>query len=318
MKNWIDGCKNNQSQLYVERGFKMEFVNYPIDTSGDSLCGAHNRWIQPPQVAYFVSTVDSYGNVNVTPVTMGTCIANRYFSFTLSNLHVKEWDQDYNDFQDGVKQGYCNFRENPECVISYFGYDLLRESWIAAMPIPKGISEIDVMGLTPLPSKIVKPCGIQECPINLEARVLHTHKLGGKWVHYVCEVVHVAVHKDLVEKNNTGPYKGYGLMLIDPLLEVYIGKGGTPDADNVRLVYDRLDFNKIERCPEDVGCKNSWIGGFKEWINDEYARGKLTQDEVGRIFYLAEQWSVDRDPVQNGAVKAELTSLIKKAVAKIA
>jgi len=53
-------------------------------------------------------------------------------------------------------------------VISYFGNDLLRESWIAGMPIPSGISELDVAGLTPLPSKKVKPGGIAECPVNID------------------------------------------------------------------------------------------------------------------------------------------------------
>ena len=34
----------------------------------------------------------------------------------------------------------------------------------------------------------------------------------------------------------------YGMVTIDPLFEVIIGKGGRPETDNIRLVYDRLDF----------------------------------------------------------------------------
>lgn len=69
---------------------------------------------------------------------------------------------DSNDWKDGIKQGYANLREVLECVISYYGHDMVRESWIAGCPVPKGISEIDVMGCTQLPSKVFKPCGIAE------------------------------------------------------------------------------------------------------------------------------------------------------------
>jgi flavin reductase (DIM6/NTAB) family NADH-FMN oxidoreductase RutF len=292
-----------------------EYVSFKVEGS-DGLGGAHHRYIQPPQIGYFVTTVDKLGNINVTPVTMGTCIAHKYFSFTLSNLAVEEWDQEKYPFQDGVKQGYCNLSEVPECVISYYGYPLLRESWIAGMPVPKGISEIDVMGLTPLPSKIVKPCGIAECPINLEAKVLYVHKLGDRWMHYVCEVVQVTVHKELEEQNKSGPLAGYGVLNIDPVFEVLTGKGNTPETDNVRLVYDRLDLSKIERCPEDVGCKDYWIGSFKQWISDEQGRGKLTADEAERALELEGKWAANRDPVKNTEVKTELTALLKKAVAK--
>jgi flavin reductase (DIM6/NTAB) family NADH-FMN oxidoreductase RutF len=293
----------------------MEFVRYRLDQD-DSLGGAHNRYIQPPQVGYFVTTVDKMGNINVTPVTMGTCVAHKYFNFTLSNLFIEDWDQDKYPFQDGIKQGYCNLREVPECVISYYGYPLLRKSWIVGMPIPKGINEIEVANLTPLPSQIVKPCGIAECPINLEAKVLHVHKLGKKWVNYTLEVVHVTVHKDLDDKNKNGPMAGYGMTIIDPIFEVIVGKGGTAQTDNVRLVYDRLDFSKTERCPEDIGCKEHWIGNFKQWINDEQERGRFTAAEATRVFELESQWAADRDPVKNGTVKAELTALLKKAVSK--
>ena len=36
--------------------------------------GFNYRWIQPPQIAYLVSTIDEFGNNNVTPVTLGTCV----------------------------------------------------------------------------------------------------------------------------------------------------------------------------------------------------------------------------------------------------
>ena len=294
----------------------MEFVHYSCEDG--NLNGLHHRFIQPPQIAYFVTTCDRYGNMNTTPVTMGTGVAHNFFSFTLSNLHTNEaqWDLDKNDWQDGIKQGYANLREVPECVISYFGYDMLKESWIAGCPVPKGISEIDVMGCTPLPSQVVKPCGIQECPINLEAKVLHVHKLGKRWVNFIVEIVHGTVHKSLVEENEKGKLAGYGMLAMDPVFEVMIASGNTPETKNYRLYYDRLDFDKIERCPENIGYDADWIGTFENWVHDEVKHGHISQAEEQRALELKKLWEKDRNPVTNAAVKQELTALLRKAVGK--
>ena len=294
----------------------MELVRYTCE--GGSLGGLHHRFIQPPQIAYFVTTCDRYGNMNTTPVTMGTCIAHNFFSFTLSNLHTNEaqWDLDKNDWQDGIKQGYANLREVPECVISYYGHDMIPESWIAGCPVPKGISEIDVMGCTPLPSQHVKPVGIRECPINLEAKVLHVHKLGKRWVNFIVEIVGATVHKSLVEENEKGRLAGYGMLAIDPVFEVMIASGHTPETKNYRLYYDRLDFDKIERCPENIGYDADWIGTFEGWIHDEVGHGHITQAEEQRALELKKLWEKDRNPQTNAAVKQELTALLRKAVGK--
>lgn len=294
----------------------MELVRYTCE--GGSLGGLHHRFIQPPQIAYFVTTCDRYGNMNTTPVTMGTCIAHNFFSFTLSNLHTNEaqWDLDKNDWQDGIKQGYANLREVPECVISYYGHDMIPESWIAGCPVPKGISEIDVMGCTPLPSRHVKPVGIKECPINLEAKVLHVHKLGKRWVNFIVEIVGATVHKSLVDENEKGKLAGYGMLAIDPVFEVMIASGNTPETKNYRLYYDRLDFDKIERCPENIGYDADWIGTFEGWIHDEVGHGHITQAEEQRALELKKLWEKDRNPETNAAVKKELTALLRKAVGK--
>ena len=294
----------------------MEFIRYSCEDG--NLNGLHHRFIQPPQIAYFVTTCDKYGNMNTTPVTMGSQIGHNFFSFTLSNLHVgaDEWDLDGNDWKDGIKQGYANLREVPECVISYFGSSMIRESWIAGCPVPKGISEIDVMGCTPLPSQAVRPCGIAECPINLEAKVLHVHKLGARWTNFIVEIVAASVHRSLVRENETGPLAGYGVLAIDPVFEVRTGSGDTPETSACRLYYDRLDLSKIERCPEDVGCDEDWIGSFEGWLKSEVKHGHITDKELARAAELKKLWEADRDPVNNAAVRGELTALLRKAVGK--
>lgn len=271
------------------------------------------RWFQPPQIAYFVSTIDAYGNTNVTPVTMGTTVGGFYFAFTFSNLFVPDWDTEGEE-KPNVKHGYYNLKQHPECVISYIGHDLVRQSWIAGMPIPRGISELDVAGLTALPSRKVKPSGIKECAINLEAKVLSAQKLEPKWTLYVCKIVGVSVDSDFVARDQE-KWDSLGIMAIDPVFEVKTGKGHTPETQNVRLYYDRLDMSKIERCPEDVGCVDDWIGSFERWMDDEQTRGKLTEQQKQDILDLNRRWQANRDPQTNGVVRRELTERLKMVVA---
>ena len=150
------------------------------------------RWIQPPQIAYFVSTIDSKDNHNITPVTLGTCIGTsfprndrpgeHFFSFSLGNANLPD---EGNAIE--IRHGLLNLKEVPECVISFIPASLMRQSTMTGLPIPRGISEIEVSGLTVLPSQKVRPGGIAECPINLEATVFQKIHLGHYYTHYLSQ-----------------------------------------------------------------------------------------------------------------------------------
>ena len=62
----------------------MDLKYYDLESSQP---GHIKRWIQRPQISYFVTTIDGNDNVNSTPITMGTCVGPlRHFVFSLSNL----------------------------------------------------------------------------------------------------------------------------------------------------------------------------------------------------------------------------------------
>ncbi len=274
-------------------------------------CDMNYRWLQPPQIAYFVSTVDKYGNNNVTPVTLGTLVgattprngkpSEYYFTFSLGAVYIDE-----NDNILEPRQGHVNLQENPECVISYIGYDHYFESTVAGLPLPKGISEMEVAGLTPLPSKFVKPAGIKECAVNMEAKVISSQRIGSVYELYLCKIVAVSVDKDYAEKDKE---RGdFGILAIDPLFELHIkGEGEAPP----RLYYGRLDPEKVHITSDKVGCLNDWIGSFRKWMADEYTRGSISAEERDRLLELNSLWAKNRDPVENAAVKEELTSRLR-------
>jgi len=153
-------------------------------------------------------------------VTLGTCIGasfprdNRpgeyYFSFSLSCAKLPD---EGNTLE--IRHGLYNLEKVPECVISFIPAALMRQSTLTGLPIPRGISEIDVAGLSSLPSKKVRPSGIAECPINLEATVFQKIRLGHYYTHYLCKIIAVSVDEELLAKDRLG----FGSLEIDPLFE---------------------------------------------------------------------------------------------------
>jgi len=276
-------------------------------------CWLNYRYIQPPQIAYFVTTVDKLGNQNTTPVTLGTCIGaslprddqpgEYYFSFSLSHANLPDKGNVLE-----IRHGFYNLEKVPECVISFIPAKLMRQSTLSGLPIPRGISELEVAGLTPLPSRKIRPNGIAECPINLEATVFQKTRLGHYYTHYLCKVIAVSVDENLLSKDQSG----LGSLEIDPLFEVNIQRNSN---DQLRLYYGQMDRNKITRTADDVGCLKDWIGSFEQWMEDEVTRGRITNSERRDILDLNRLWQANHDPDTNGEIKRKLTERLRQIVA---
>jgi flavin reductase (DIM6/NTAB) family NADH-FMN oxidoreductase RutF len=274
--------------------------------------GMNYRWVQPPQIAYFVTTVDRLGNVNTTPATLGTCVSvdmepsscgNYYFTFSLGRSNLPNLP---------LRHGLVNLEKTPECVISFIGSHLVREAQVTCLPVPAGISEMEAAGLTPLPSRHVRPPGIRECGINLEARVEQKFNIGRYYRHYMCRIVGATIDEDLVKRDRTGSLHA-GILEIDPMLELTIlGSESSPP----RLYFIGLDRDSVRRMPDAFGSSRVWVGSFEDWMEDEEARGKLSAEERRKILALHAEWKSNPDPNANADVKRKLTEWLRSLVSK--
>ena len=277
--------------------------------NGDTM---NYRWLQPPQIAYFISTLDEYGNPNLTPVTLGTLNCAQYSRNGKPGSYFFSFSMGCNDLynKDDIilhRQGFENLQKGRQCVVSYVTHNVINESIVSCMPIPHGISEFDVAGLTPIKSSKVKPYSIKECPVNMECEVVETFDMDGYYKFFICRIVSVSVDKEYIDNDDAND--GRGIYAADPVFEVQISKIKNGAA---RLCYGRLDPQKLDFPGEDFGCLKDWVGTFEQWISDECTRGKITKEEQAHIMELNEKWNKNRDGKANAEVKAELTSLLKK------
>lgn len=259
--------------------------------------GFSHKWIQPPVACYFLCTEDKNGNANMAPISMGTAVwgeppeAGWYYTFAVQNS----------------RQTMVNIALNKECVLSYFPSALLKESAISALPIPRGISELDVCRLTPLPSKKVKPSGVAECPVNLEAKIIDKVQVAHTTI-FVAKIVGVHVWSSFIEADKANRYHP-GLFLTDLLFEVSITREGSP-----KLNYAKMDLKEVYRPQDDIGDKDHWIGDYSLWLNSEKERGRINDAEYDQLIELNQLWLANPDPNTNSAVKTELTNLLSEMI----
>ncbi len=262
-------------------------VSYP-----DS--GFTHRWIQPPVACYFVSSLDPDGNTNVAPISMGTAMwgeppdSGWYYSF---NVHNR-------------RNTRHNLMNSDECVICYYGSELMKESWITGLALPLGISELDVAKLTPLASVQVEPFGIKECPVNLECKIVNRIAISNNTL-FITKVVGAHVDESYKKADMANPFEP-GVAGIDLLFETSIT--GTPP----RLNYLKMDLNNYLRTDETLGDSKHWIGTFQTWMLSELERGRIDRSEYKELIDLNDQWMKNRNPIDNGEVKEKLTRKLKE------
>lgn len=280
------------AEIYADIEAKDKFDMGDILTKYEDY-GFSHRWIQTPVACYFINTYDQNGNLNSTPVSMGTAMWGEpaecgwYFCF---NMHNR-------------RQGRKNLMLTRECTVSYYTADLLTQSWIAGMPIPSGISEADVAKMTELPSRQVSVPGIAECVSNLEVKLVDTYPLSNNTL-FIGKVVGCSVQREALERDMAIEDEP-GLGGVDLLYECSI-TGKTP-----RLNYGRLDTAKRYRTADKLGDENRWIGNFITWMDSEEKRGRITADEHKKLLELNKAWGLNRDPKANKAVKDELTAMLR-------
>jgi len=125
--------------------------------------------ILAPRIAYIVTSVDKKGRVNAASFSNLTSVSTDPERLVLGVY--KPWDT--------IK----NIRATREFVVNVPSKDLVNEVWIcgdkyAGNPIPAGVDELKVAGLTEIPSEKVKPPRVAECPMHLECKVVWIKNVG--------------------------------------------------------------------------------------------------------------------------------------------
>jgi flavin reductase (DIM6/NTAB) family NADH-FMN oxidoreductase RutF len=157
---------------------------------------AHMLAAVAPRPIAFASTIDKDGNPNLSPYSFFNAFGSKPPTLIFSPARrVRD---------NTIKHTLENVYETMEVVINVVTYDMVQQASLASCEYPKGVSEFEKAGFTPVASKLVKPFRVKESPVQFECvvrQVIETGHEGGAGNLIICEIVLMHINENVLNEN---------------------------------------------------------------------------------------------------------------------
>ena len=149
-----------------------------------------------PRPIAFASTIDSNGNVNLSPFS--------YFNVFSSNPPILIFSPSRRVRDNTTKHTLENAMETKEVVINVVNFPIVEQMSKSSIEYEKGVNEFIETGLTQVKSLLVKPPRVLESPVSFECKVQDVVSLGesgGAGQLIIAKVVQIHIDKKFIDKN---------------------------------------------------------------------------------------------------------------------
>ena len=150
-----------------------------------------------PRPIAFASTIDSNGNVNLSPFS--------FFNVFSSNPPILIFSPARRVRDNTTKHTLQNAIETKEVVINTVDFSIVEQMSETSKEYDKGVNEFIETGLTEVPSIKVRPPRVLESPVSFECVVENIVSLGehgGAGQLVISKVIHIHVKKEYLNENN--------------------------------------------------------------------------------------------------------------------
>jgi flavin reductase (DIM6/NTAB) family NADH-FMN oxidoreductase RutF len=147
-----------------------------------------------PRPIAFASTIDSNGNVNLSPFS--------YFNVFSSNPPILIFSPSRRVRDNTTKHTLENAMETKEVVINVVNFPIVEQMSKSSVEYEKGVNEFIETGLTQVKSMQVKPPRVLESPISFECKVQDIISLGesgGAGQLIIAKVVQIHIDKKFID-----------------------------------------------------------------------------------------------------------------------
>jgi flavin reductase (DIM6/NTAB) family NADH-FMN oxidoreductase RutF len=147
-----------------------------------------------PRPICFASTVDSDGNVNLSPYS--------FFNVFSANPPILIFSPARRVRDNTTKHTLENVIATKEVVINIVSYDMVQQMSLSSTEYAAGVNEFVKAGFTEAPSVKVKPPRVAEAPVQLECKVNEVVALGnegGAGNLVICEVVQLHIDENILD-----------------------------------------------------------------------------------------------------------------------
>lgn len=156
-----------------------------------------------PRPIAFASTIDGSGKANLAPFS--------FFNVFSANPPILIFSPARSGRTNTTKHTYDNVKVIPEVVINIVNHSMVHQVSLASAEYPKGVSEFEKAGFTPLESKKIKPFRVKESPVQIECKVNQVIELGtegGAGNLIICEVLLLHINEEILnESRMIDPHK---------------------------------------------------------------------------------------------------------------
>lgn len=244
-----------------------------------------------PRPICFASTIDSAGNVNLSPYS--------FFNVFSAKPPIMIFSPARRVRDNTVKHTLENVIETKEVVINIVSYSMVQQMSLSSTEYGKGINEFTKAGFTELPSEIIKPPRVKEAHVQFECKVNEVIALGtegGAGNLVICEVVKLHIDEAILDaEGKIDPFKidavsrlggnwygrpSQGLFEVPkPLTTLGIGVDALPKAIRLSPVLTGNDLGmlaNVETLPEAENGFTDQLETHKE-VQIQLQKGNITQ-----------------------------------------
>lgn len=253
------------------KSLKMKTIS-PSDLNNFELQTLLQTAIAPRPIA-LASTVDKDGNVNLSPFS--------FFNMFSSNPPIVIFSPARRVRDNTTKHTLENVLEVPEVVIGIVNYKIVQQISLASTEYGKEVNEFVKAGLTMKDADLVKPKLIEECPVNLECKVLeikHLGTQGGAGNLVICEVIKIHVQEEYL--NEEGNLDQKKLDLVARLGGSWYSRNNESNLFEVPkpLVTKGIGFDRL---PDEIKLSTIFTGNDLGMLanNEDLPEGDFTSDE---------------------------------------
>ncbi|RZK59361.1 MAG: flavin reductase family protein [Pedobacter sp.] len=125
-----------------------------------------------PRPICFASTIDTEGNVNLSPFS--------FFNLFSTNPPMCIFSPARRVRDNTTKHTLENVLQVKECVINIVNYAMVQQTSLASTEYAKGVNEFEKAGFTMEESHLVKPPRVAEAPVQLECLIKEVIPLGNQ------------------------------------------------------------------------------------------------------------------------------------------
>ena len=175
---------------------------------------------------------------------------------------------------------YNNIEVGSHCVVALPGRDIINETWYTALPLLRGINEMDVAGLTESPSKWIDIPGVKECPVNFECIVEFKQDYYSHGIIFV-RVLGASIDEKVLSMKREDVVHWYPTYEVDDVVNEF---GGSVERLGV--------MGEIFECPRfPIAGKAGWENSFYTWMKELKDEGYINETELTIILSLADKYN---------------------------